>query len=248
MSTLVLSRKRTSVWGFVVAVAAIATGFAVYSYLSWIRAQVPVAGRFTTVVVAARDIESGTTITSAMLRADRQPARYVPASALSDMRLAVGLTTSSTIFEGEPITRKRLSSHSGLSAAVPKGLRAYSLSITSGTTLNFVPKAGDRVDVIVTYPREVLGEPRSITVLRAVPVASVGRTQLSESGSGKVTSRLGLGSGASQLGVTLFVTPQEAERLAMAESLGRITVVLAPIAPDDQPAPAPIGPKDVGTS
>ena len=248
MSTLVLSRRKTSLWGFLVAAAAIFTGFAVFSYLSWVRAQVPTNGRFTEVVVATMDIPAGTVISSKMVRLAKQPSKYAPPAAFGNLKLAIGLTASSTIFEGEPVTRRRVSTHTGLSAAVPKGTRAYSLSIASGTSLNFVPRAGDRVDVIVTYPREVLGEAKSITVLRGVEVASVGRTQASDLGSGKVTSRLGLEGSASQLGITLFVTPQEAERLAMAEALGRITVVLAPIVPDDQPPPAPVSPKDVGTS
>ncbi|MCA1840798.1 MAG: Flp pilus assembly protein CpaB [Actinomycetota bacterium] len=246
MTTLVLPRRRASIRGIVVVAAAVATGFAVYSYLSWLRAQVPVAGHLVSVVVAARDVEAGVSITPEMLRIARMPDRYLPAAVLRDPARAIGRTTSSPLFEGETVTIRRLSADGGLSASVPKGMRAYSLSISSGSSLGFSPKPGDRVDVIVTYLREVLGEAQAITVLRNAQVLASGGKVRSSFASGKVTDRLGLdGSSGPGSAITLLVSPQDSERLAMAEALGRITVVLAPSKPDGQSPPAPISPKDV---
>lgn len=246
-----LARRRTSAWSFVAIAAAVLTALSVYSYLSYLRAQVPVAGRLVSVVVAAQDLEPGTLLTDASLEITQQPSRYLVPGTILSLSRALGKVVSTPVFKGEPLTVRKIAAKGGLSSVVPKGMRAYSLSVTSGSALNFIPKAGDKVDVIVTLPREVLGEASSITVLNDKSVASVGTIRAP--GSGKVAAQLGqlgqlgLSPGAqSGLGITLFVTPEEAERLAMAESLGRITVVLAPDRPEGGPRPGPITPKDLG--
>jgi Flp pilus assembly protein CpaB len=108
-----------------------------------------------------------------------------------------------------------------------------------------VPRAGDRVDVMVTFPGEVLGEPTTMTILRSAKVASV---TTGKGATSPVASEL-MPEGASQSdwSVTLFVTPAEAERLAMAESLGRVAVVVAPVQVDEGPLPIPVTPSKVGS-
>lgn len=238
-----LARRRMSLWGLLAVTAAAATGLAVYSYLSWLRAQVPVAGRLVPLVVAAHDLDPGRVITSGDLGVSRHPERYLPPGALRTTAAVLGRVVAVPIFEGEAVTSRKIGARGGLSSIVPKGMRAYTLSIDSGATLGFAPKPGDRVDVIVTFPREVLGEASSITALRSREVAAVGGPK---SGSGRVANQLGLdGASGSALTITLFLTPAEAERLAMAEALGRITIVLAPLGDETEPAPAPVRPRDL---
>lgn len=245
MSALALTRRRTSVWGAVAVLAALATALAVYSYLSWLRAQVPVSGRLVAMVVAAQDLEPGTVLDASMVTVTQHPSRYLPAGAITDAKKVFGQAVAVTIFEGEPITARKIGKKGGFSSIVPAGTRAYSLAINSGSGLGFLPKSGDRVDVIATFPREVLGEPTSITILRGKEVASV---SLGGRESGKVAKQLGVETASqSAFSITLFVTPTEAERLAMAESLGRITLVLAPVGADTDPAPAPVRPGDLGS-
>lgn len=248
MSTLALSlgRRRASLWGVLAVIAALATGVAVYSYLSFLRAQVPVSGILVPMVVAAEDLQPGHVLEGGDLDLVRHPERYLPIGALRQTNLVLGKTITVPIYKGEPITARKLGDSGGISSVVPSGMRAYSLRIDSGTAPTFLPQSGDLVDVIVTFPREVLGEATSLTVLRGKKVASVGA---GGTGSGnEVADRLGLeDSGLESTGFafTLFVTPDEAERLAMAESLGRITIVLAPAAVEEGPAPAPIRPQDL---
>lgn len=248
MSTLALSlgRRRASLWGILAVLAALATGVAVYSYLSYLRAQVPVAGLLVPMVVAAGDLEPGHVLVSEDLDVVRHPERYLPAGALRTTQLALGRTITVPIYEGEAVTTRKLGDTGGISSIVPPGLRGYSLRIDGGAAPTFLPRPGDLVDVIVTFPREVLGEATSLTVLRGKQVASVGSS--STTSEGEVAERLGLqdtGLESTGFALTLFVTPDEAERLAMAESLGRITIVLAPNAPDESSNPAPIRPQDL---
>ena len=242
MSTLALTRRRTSFRSVAALLAAALTGLAVYSYLSWMRSQIPVAGKLVPMIVASKDLAPGATLDGTMIEVMDHPERYLPKGALLTRTAVLGRVLRVPVFAGEAITSRKLGTRGGLSSVVPPGMRAYSLTAASG--LGFVPKAGDRVDVIVTLPREVLGEPTTVVALSGKEVAAVGQ---SDTGSlGRMGEQLGIedkeGAG---LALTLFVTPEEAQHLAMAEAMGRITVVLAPTK-DEQLKPGPIRPEDLG--
>jgi len=244
MATLVLNRRRASLPGILAAAVAIAAGLGVYSYLSYLRSQIPIAGRLAPVVVAATDIEPGTRLEAQMLELSLQPSRYLPAGSLGARAAAEGKVVTVPIFKGEPITAVKMGRSGGLSAVVPPGQRAYSLAVASGSSLGFLPRPGDRVDVIVTLPAEALGRATAETVLRFKQVASVGAAP--SSASAKNQDKFGIpASGEKGLGITLFVDPGEAQRLAMAEALGKITVVLAPDKPDLGQVPAPVTAGDI---
>jgi pilus assembly protein CpaB len=243
LATLALPRRKTSLWSVVAVLTAAATGLAVYSYLSYVRSQVPLAGKLVPLVVAATDLDPGTVIQKEMVKVASHPEKYMPPAALTTLRAVVARSLTVPVFEGEPITARKLGQKGGISSIVPPGLRAYSLPVTSG--LAVTPKAGDRVDVIVTLPREVLGEPTTVMALRGKEVASAGITD--RSAFGKVDEQLGIeDTEARGLAITLFVTPEEAQKLAMAESLGRITVVLAPSDPEEAAGRESIRPGDLG--
>ncbi len=202
--------------------AAVVTALAVYSYLSYLRAQIPLSGRMVPMVVAANDIDSGVVVTAEMLEIDSFPERYLPEEALSSSDAAVGRVAAVPILEGEPVTSRRLGNDGGSSSVVPDGMRAYSLSPDTLDGLALAPKAGDRVDVLATFAREG-GNAETVTVIKAAKVASVGGSKGSGSG---VASQLGVGGG--KAGITLLLTPEQAEALAQSEALGKIALVLAP--------------------
>ncbi len=245
MATLAIPRRKTSLWSVLALLAAAATGLAVYSYLSYVRSQVPIAGKLVPLVVAANDIEPGTVLEDSLVRVADHPEKYLPEGAISRPATVIGRVVTVPVFKSEPITSRKLGEKGGISSIVPSGMRAYSLPVSSG--LGVIPKPGDRLDVIVTLPREVLGEPTTIIALRGREVASAGISDRSTFG--KVGDRLGIeeDSGKAGLSVTLFLTPEEAQQLAMAESLGRITVVLAPDKTEDEGKRPPVRPGDLGS-
>lgn len=247
MTALVLNRRRTSVWGALAAVAAMGTGLAVYSYLSYVKAQIPIAGKLVPMLVAAGDIDPGATLGTQMLELVDHPGRYLPADALTSKAGALGRVVTVPIFKGETITGRKLGERGGASSVVPSGQRAYSLSVESAAGLGFVPRPGDRVDVIATFPQEVLGEPTTLTVLTSKEVASVGPMKQESDQGEKVAGKFGIpGSSGQTLGLTLFVSPSEAQELAMAESLGKTTVVLAPNRSTQVPPSRRVTPRDIG--
>lgn len=222
MTTLVLGKRRTSRWGVVAVLAAVLTALAVYSYLSWLRSQVPVAGRLIPVVVAATDIEPGVRLTASMLEVVDHPSRYLPDAVLGAPEEAVGRLTTHAILAGEPVTERRVGRNGGASGAVPDGMRAYALDSEALEGMALVPRAGDRVDILATVAGDN-NQAQTNTILRFVQVASVIG---SEESSGMVSS-LGVGSNRTT-GMTLLVSSEQAEVLAHAEAVGRITLVLVP--------------------
>jgi pilus assembly protein CpaB len=240
MTTLVLNRRRSSRWSMLAVVAAAATALAVYSYLSWLRGQVPVAGPLVQMVVAARDVDSGELIDASMLELVDHPSRYLPANALQDIDPLIGRVAAVPLQKGDALTERKVGKTGGASSVVPEGMRAYSLSAQAAGGLAIVPRAGDRVDVLVTYPGEG-GVATTETILKSAKVALLTRPSSSKSEGGP----LGVGSvKQDRAGLTLLVTPAQAEDLAQAEALGKISVVLAPNAVEvsEEPAePQPAG-------
>lgn len=222
MTTLVLTRRRASRWSVLAMIAAVTTALAVYSYLASLRAQIPISGRMVPMVVASTDIDSGVVITAAMVELVDHPEPYLPEEALGDPDLAVGRVAAVPILEGEPVTARRVGRDAGSSSVVPDGMRAFSLSPQTLDGLALAPKAGDRVDVIATFARDG-GSAETVTVIRAAKVASVGTGDKSEG----VASQLGVGT-SGRAGITLLLTPEQAEALAQSEALGKIALVLAP--------------------
>ncbi|HEX2178505.1 MAG TPA: Flp pilus assembly protein CpaB [Actinomycetota bacterium] len=223
MTTLVLNRRTTSRWSLLAMLAAIVTALAVYSYLSWLRGQVPVAGRMVPMVVAATDIDSGVVVTAEMLEFADHPERYLPQDVLLNSELAVGRVARIPILEGEPVTERKIGRNSGSSSVVPDGMRAYSLSPQTLEGLALEPKSGDRVDVLATFAREG-GNAETVTVIEAAKVLSVGTPK---AGGSQVASSFGVGSSGKK-GITLLLTPEQSEALAQSEALGKIALVLAP--------------------
>lgn len=223
MTTLVLSRRRTSVWGLLAILAAVVTALAVYSYLSWLRSQVPVVGRMAPMVVAASDIDSGVVIQAGMLGLTDHPERYLPEGALRSSDLAVGRVATVPILAGEPVTGRRLGDNAGSSSVVPDGMRAYALGRQTLEGLALAPRSGDRVDVLATAGGPA-GNAHTATIIRAAKVLSVAAAGSDRS---ELASQLGVGEGSGR-GITLLLTPEQAEVLAQAEALGKVTLVLAP--------------------
>lgn len=220
MTTLVLGRRRTSRWGVIAVLAAVLAALAVYSYLSWLRSQVPVAGRMVPMVVAATDLEPGIRVTDGMLELVDYPSRYLPAESLTAAEEAVGRLTTHPILAGEPVTGRKIARNAGASGAVPEGMRAYGLNPQSLAGLALMPQAGDRVDVLATVGDEQ-GRAQTVTILRSIQVASTGGGQESSGvGSSLMSSE--------DRSVTLLVTSSQAEALAQAEAGGKITLVLVP--------------------
>ena len=136
-----------------------------------------------------------------------------------------GSIARAPFLEGEPIKDQKLikASDGGVMAAIlPSGMRAISTPIREETAAGGFILPNDRVDVIVSRRvRQARREEHvSDTVLRNVRVMAIG--QIIEQKDGKKV--------ANGKTATLELTPRQAETLALARSMGEISLSLRSLA------------------
>ncbi len=201
-------------------VAAGAT-YGVYRVLTDMRA----SSRIVTqpVVVAAADIAEGGALTRAQLTIAQMPLSAIPAGAYATLDSVENRVARVGIFKGEAIVPGRLAptgTAAGIEVKIAPGKRAMAVRIDDVAGLGGLIQPNSRVDVMVTIQDQgdnATGAGRVSKVFMSnMRVLSVGQ-QLDRGADGRAIA------GAS---ATLEVTPEEAERLAVAEREGSIRLVL----------------------
>jgi pilus assembly protein CpaB len=202
-------------WGALI-VAAIAT-FGAYRYLQANSAPAQVLTR--QVVVAKVDIPEGAAIDRNSLALAGWPAPTVPAGAYSSLDSVVGRVTRVNVFTGEAIVPGRLApagTGPGLELKIPPGMRAMAVRINDVAGISGLVQPNSRVDVLVTIADPVSGKQQAKLFMENMRVLSVG-TEIQRDASGRPNTATT---------ATLAVTPDEAERLAIAMNTGSIQLVL----------------------
>jgi pilus assembly protein CpaB len=173
------------------------------------------------VVVAATDLDVGAELTREEIRIIDWPANAVPAGAFSDPKDVIGRGIILPVIQNEPILPTKLASPeagAGLPPAIPPGLRAVSVRVNEVIGVAGYVLPGTRVDVVATINPS--GQSTDITtkvVLTNVQVLASGTKIDRETDKNKpipVTV------------VTLLVDPEEAERLTLASTEGKIQLAL----------------------
>jgi pilus assembly protein CpaB len=186
------------------------------------------------VVVARADLSLGSELRADDLQAVEWPAEAVPEGAFSQTSELVGRGLVASIVRNEPILPSKLSSKeagAGLPPIIPPGKRAVSVKVNEVISVAGYVLPGTFVDVVATQSPS--GRPEEMTskiVLSQVQVLTAGTRMEQNQKDGKplqVTV------------VTLLVTPDEAERLALASSEGQIHLALRN--PMDKQSPATAG-------
>lgn len=177
------------------------------------------------VVVAAENLPVGTRLRSEQLKIVSWPAGTPVPGAFSDAKALVDRGVISTIGLNEPVTAVKVAgpeSGAGLPPVIPQGMRAMSVRVNDviGVAGYVVP--GTRVDLLVTVredgPENGRQDPMSRTVVSNVEVLTAGTAidqEKAKDGKPQPTSV-----------VTLAVTPEDAERIALAQSEGKISLAL----------------------
>ena len=186
------------------------------------------------VVVAASDLPLGAELTADDVKVIEWPASAVPAEAISDPKEVVGRGLVMPVVQYEPILPLKLASKeagAGLPPVIPPGLRAVSVRVNEviGVAGYVVP--GTRVDVLTTInPGQQQTTMTSKVILTDVQVLAAG-TKLDNTADKDKPVPVSV--------VTLLVNPDEAERLTLAASEGKIQLALRN--PLDRSAPATRG-------
>lgn len=129
----------------------------------------PKAAPQQTVVVAARDLGAGTTLTTADLSTSVLPAAQAPADALADPAQLAGQTLAVVRFTGEPITAR----HLGQAVTLTPTERGIAVRVQAETGLAGLLRPGMQVGVIATLAADSGREVYAKTVLEGLRVLFV---------------------------------------------------------------------------
>ncbi len=177
------------------------------------------------VIVAARDLYPGVTITEDDLVAVEIPPRFLPGGVFLSPEHVVGQRPRERILANEFVRATRLAnpeSGEGLNAIIPREMRAISVEISDGAALSGFLDPGNYVDILVTIDPESESkggkDVETHTLLQAVFVLGVNSKAQNEA--------MDANSASKRPSVTLLVTAQQAEQVAHAESMGDLRLAL----------------------
>ena len=176
------------------------------------------------VVIAKTEIPVGSRIIAEQLQVAQFPRSVAPDGAFTkiDDNL-VGRVAVSRISAREPITEARLApmgSAAGLTSLIPEGYRAMNVRVDDVVGISGFIMPGTLVDIVVVIEPPENGTQRdriSKIVLQNIKVLANG-SNLDKPKNEKEAERVKT--------VTLQVTPEQAEKLALASSEGRLQLVM----------------------
>lgn len=203
------------------AVAVLLGAMAVTLAAQWLGRQADIATN--RVVVAARDIQLGSPLTPDMLTTVEWPAGSLPTGAISDPVELADRVVKTTLTRGEPVLESKLApkgTKGGLSAVIAEGKRAITVKVNEVVGVAGFALPGNHVDIMVNTNDEG-GRKNdrehmiSKIVLERILVLAVAQEASRDDTKPKVVNA-----------VTLEVTPEEAEKIDLARSVGNLSLVL----------------------
>ncbi|WP_028226043.1 Flp pilus assembly protein CpaB [Paraburkholderia ferrariae] len=178
----------------------------------------------TSVAVATDDIGLGQPITGTMVRTVSWPKDSVPPGTFTDLKALEGRVVRTSLSRGEPVLESRLApvgTRGGLSAMIDEGHRAITVRVNDVVGVAGFALPGNYVDVIVNTQSpegknsSANGQSISKIVLERILVLAVAQEVSRDETQPKVVNA-----------VTLEVTPEQAEKLDLARSVGNLSLVL----------------------
>lgn len=168
------------------------------------------------IVVAAANLKLGEIVTSQHLRVMSWPKGAVPAGAVRSTAEAMGRMALASIVVGEPLLNTKLSKEPGgkglLSMLVPENYRGVTIKVDDAVRESGFVSPNSRVDVVVTIlDKRGSGERTAKVILQNVLVLAAGQAvEMRGNKPVPVTT------------VTLALTPEQAENLALAKTEGKL--------------------------
>jgi len=204
----------------VLMVALIAGLVAVLLATRWIKAQAADTGQ---IAVAAIEVEPGAKLAPEMIKLVAWPPSSVPPGAFTTAEPLAGRVVKSSITRGEPLIEGKLApegTKGGLSAVVADGKRAMTVRVNDVVGVAGFALPGNFVDIMVNTQNEAVrsnDKDKAISkiVLEHILVLAVAQEANRDETKPKVVNA-----------VTLEVTPEQAEMLDLARSVGTLSLVL----------------------
>lgn len=188
------------------------------------------------VLVASKSLPVGTIIDATSIAYQAwpkdavQPAYYQQGSADSDSAKLFGTVVRYPVTAGQPLTRGALvgpEDRGFLAAALGPGMRAITVPVNASSGVAGFVFPGDRVDLVLTQNVKGGGDGDPLrvseTILRNVRVLATDQRFTDKDADGKTIIK-------AFSNVTLEVTPRIAEKIAVAQTIGTLSLSLRSIA------------------
>src|SRR5690606_1481872 len=168
-------------------------------------------------VVASREITIGTRLSPDFLKTVDWPSGSLPDGVFHDVSLLDGRVARVNLQRGEPLFESKLAPEGaagGLSGVITDGKRAITVRVNDVVGVAGFALPGSLVDILVNI-KDDHRNPISKIVLGKILVLAVAQDLGRDESKPKVVNA-----------VTLEVTPEQAERLDLARSVGTLSLVL----------------------
>lgn len=185
------------------------------------------ASGVTKVAVAASDINLGQSLSPEFVKLVDWPTASLPPGIISDQHALDGRVTKTSLLRGEAVLEAKLTpvgTKGGLSAVIADGKRAITVRVNDVVGVAGFALPGSFVDIIVNTQKEAPAKSASSErteqsiskiVLEKILVLAVAQEVNRDETKPKVVNA-----------VTLEVSPEEAEKLDLARSVGTLSLVL----------------------
>lgn len=170
-----------------------------------------------TIVVASREIDVGTRLSTDLLTSTDWPRNSIPPGSFDDAKVLSSRVAKVNIARGEPIVETKLAPEGttgGLSGVISEGKRAITVRVNDVVGVAGFALPGNKVDILVNT-KDDNDKPISKIVLEQILLLAVAQDLGRDETKPKVVNA-----------VTLEVTPEQAEKLDLARSIGTLSLVL----------------------
>lgn len=212
----------------IAAILAVIAGILLYIYMEKLEARY--RENYTQVVVASVTIPENTEITPEMVRILEIPSEGIHQTTAKSIDSVAGGVTSQKIYEGEQLLLSKIKkageSSGKVSYSIPEGMRAITIGVDTISGISGFIRAMDKVDIILITMKEEGGvskETASI-LLENIEVLAIGTNPDSRKEDYKPSEPVGV--------ITLLTTPEEALKISLAGTVGRLSLLLR--SPADQ--------------
>src|SRR5215468_2435693 len=172
------------------------------------------------IVVVAQSVSLGSRLTEADLRMAPWPRAVPLQSSFRKISDVVGRGVVTPMIANEPVLDSKLAptgSGAGLTAAIPEGMRAVGVKVNDVIGVAGFVLPGSRVDVLLSGSPNKNGDlEMSKVILENVQVLAAGQNVTSDANGKPQQVQV----------VTLVVTPDESQKLALASADGKIQLAL----------------------
>jgi len=171
------------------------------------------------IVVAANDIPVGAKVGESDVKLVRFPAADLPANVFHLKTSVVGRGAILPVVKGEFFLSNKLAGEnagSGMQSLIPPGMRAVSVRVNEVIGVAGFVVPGTRVDVLLTGNPSGAPDQQTTTVLENVAVIATGqKLERNTAGEPQLTPV-----------ITLLVSPDDAQKLTLATTQGKIQLAL----------------------